>query len=88
MRQFFLSWLLSKQSRDGRFQIVGRVLNTAMKGGISDTDGMTCYITGALAKAVELGVTTTSDQLDNAKQVVADIVNSYLNKEIPIVNHL
>ncbi|XP_036391806.1 alpha-2-macroglobulin isoform X2 [Megalops cyprinoides] len=50
------SWLSSHQQDSGCFQSVGKLLNNAMKGGVSDDVSLTAYITAAL---LELDKNTT-----------------------------
>eukprot|EP00494_Astrolonche_serrata_P031010 UN31279 len=85
-----INWMLDQQAgSDGHFPIVGRVIHTDMKGGVTETDSMTCFVAVPLIKAKHATTNTNKILEDESIPVVKktitkvyNIVNGYLTRDL------
>ncbi|XP_032203069.1 alpha-2-macroglobulin-like protein 1 isoform X1 [Mustela erminea] len=68
-----LNWLAGKQLPRGCYANVGRLIHTAMKGGVDDEISLTAYITAAL---LEMGMTTHDPMVSQGLQCLKGSVSS------------
>merc|ERR1712176_600200 len=83
--QASIDWLLANQDKNtGRFPIVGRVIHTDMKGGVQDTDTLTCYVAQTLIKADKLGLYPDSGRanMNTILSNLEEIIQTYLDGDI------
>ncbi|XP_053410606.1 alpha-2-macroglobulin-like protein 1 [Nycticebus coucang] len=68
-----LSWMAGNQLPSGCYANVGKLLHTAMKGGVDDEISLTAYITAAL---LEMGKTTDDPMVSQGLQCLRNSVTS------------
>ncbi|XP_043736825.1 alpha-2-macroglobulin-like protein 1 isoform X2 [Cervus elaphus] len=71
-----LEWMAGNQLSSGCYDNVGRLLHTAMKGGVDDEVSLTAYITAAL---LEMGKTTDDPMVSQGLQCLKSSVSSTTN---------
>ncbi|XP_026358288.4 alpha-2-macroglobulin-like protein 1 [Ursus arctos] len=71
-----LKWMAGNQLPSGCYANVGRLIHTAMKGGVEDETSLTAYITAAL---LEMGRTTHDPMVSQGLQCLRGSVSSTTN---------